>query len=64
MALRIDGKAVAAKVKAKAAGEAAALKEKGIVPGLAVVIVGSDPEYTRRSTLCRRRPPRRSCWPL
>ena len=43
MALRIDGKAVAAKVKAKAAGEAAALKEKGIVPGLAVVIVGSDP---------------------
>ena len=43
MALRIDGKAVAAKVKARAAEETAALKERGIVPGLAVVIVGSDP---------------------
>ncbi len=35
MALRIDGKAVAAKVKARAAEETAALKERGIVPGLA-----------------------------
>ena len=51
MALRIDGKAVAAKVKAKAAGEAAALKEKGIVPGLAVVIVGSDLSIKVRNVL-------------
>ncbi len=43
MALRIDGKAVAAKIKAQVAGEAAILAEKGIDPGLAVVIVGSDP---------------------
>lgn len=43
MALRIDGKAVAAKIKAQVAGEAAILAEKGIAPGLAVVIVGSDP---------------------
>lgn len=43
LALRIDGKAVAAKIKAQVAGEAAILAEKGIAPGLAVVIVGSDP---------------------
>lgn len=43
MALRIDGKAVAAEVKGRVAAEVAALKDKGIVPGLAVVIVGSDP---------------------
>ena len=43
MALRIDGKAVAAKIKAQVAEEAAILAEKGIAPGLAVVIVGSDP---------------------
>lgn len=43
MALRIDGKAVAAEVKGRVAAEVAALKDKGIIPGLAVVIVGSDP---------------------
>ena len=43
MAKMIDGKAVSAAVKAKVAEEAAALKEKGIVPGLAVIIVGDDP---------------------
>lgn len=43
MATIIDGKAVSAAVKAKVAEEAAALKEKGIVPGLAVIIVGDDP---------------------
>lgn len=43
MALRIDGKAVAAEVKGRVAAEVAALKNRGIVPGLAVVIVGSDP---------------------
>ena len=39
----IDGKAVSAEVKAKAAFEVAKLKEKGIIPGLAVVLVGNDP---------------------
>ena len=43
MAVRIDGKAVAAAVRAGVAEEVAALKEKGICPGLAVVIVGDDP---------------------
>ncbi|HIU32613.1 MAG TPA: bifunctional methylenetetrahydrofolate dehydrogenase/methenyltetrahydrofolate cyclohydrolase FolD [Candidatus Caccousia avistercoris] len=43
MAKRIDGKAVAASVRAQVAEEAAALKERGICPGLAVVIVGDDP---------------------
>lgn len=43
MALRIDGKAVAAEVKGRVAAEVATLKDKDIVPGLAVVIVGSDP---------------------
>ena len=39
----IDGKAISAAVRAEVAGETAELKEKGIVPGLAVVIVGEDP---------------------
>ncbi len=43
MATIIDGKAVAAKVKAEAAQEVQALAAQGVVPGLAVVIVGSDP---------------------
>lgn len=43
MAVRIDGKAIAARVKARVAEEVAALKEQGIRPGLAVVIVGDDP---------------------
>ena len=43
MAVRIDGKAIAAKVKAEAAKEVEALKEKGIEPGMAVVLVGEDP---------------------
>jgi len=43
LAERIDGKAVAARVKAQVAEEAAALTAQGITPGLAVVIVGSDP---------------------
>lgn len=40
MAVRIDGKALAAKVKRQAAAEAAGLPRK---PGLAVVLVGEDP---------------------
>lgn len=43
MAERIDGKAVAAQVKAEVAREVSALKERGVTPGLAVVIVGDDP---------------------
>ena len=43
MAKIIDGKAVSASVKEAVAKEAAALKEKGILVGLAVVIVGNDP---------------------
>lgn len=39
----IDGKAVSAAVKAAVAAETAQLKEKEIVPGLAVIIVGDDP---------------------
>lgn len=43
MAKIIDGKAVSAKVRGRVAEETALLKEKGIVPGLAVIIVGDDP---------------------
>lgn len=43
MAKIIDGKAVAARVRAEVAAETAKLKEQGIVPGLAVIIVGDDP---------------------
>ena len=43
MAIRIDGKAVSAQVRARVAGEVAALREQGVVPGLAVIIVGDDP---------------------
>ena len=39
----IDGKAFAARVRAQVAGHVAGLKERGIVPGLAVVLVGEDP---------------------
>lgn len=39
----IDGKAVAASVLEECRTETAALKAKGITPGLAVVLVGSDP---------------------
>ncbi|MBV9617719.1 MAG: bifunctional 5,10-methylene-tetrahydrofolate dehydrogenase/5,10-methylene-tetrahydrofolate cyclohydrolase [Verrucomicrobia bacterium] len=39
----IDGRAVAEKVYVDLRGEIAALKSKGITPGLAVVLVGADP---------------------
>lgn len=42
MAQIIDGKKVSAEVKARVADEVAALKEKGVTPGLAVIIVGDD----------------------
>lgn len=43
MAKIIDGKAVSANVRRQVAEETAALKAKGVTPGLAVVIVGDDP---------------------
>mgnify|MGYP004512778677 FL=1 len=43
MAKIIDGKQIAKEVRAEIATECAELKKKGIVPGLAVVIVGTDP---------------------
>lgn len=43
MAQIIDGKAVAAQVRAGVAQEVAQLKEKGVTPGLAVIVVGDDP---------------------
>lgn len=39
----IDGKAVSRAVRERVAKETKALKEQGIVPGLAVIIVGEDP---------------------
>ncbi len=42
-AQRIDGKAIADKVRGEVASEVACLRTRGIVPGLAVIIVGADP---------------------
>lgn len=39
----IDGKAVSKAVRTRVAEETAQLKEKGVTPGLAVIIVGEDP---------------------
>ena len=39
----IDGKAVAASLRSQLKDQVAALKEQGVVPGLAVIIVGDDP---------------------
>ena len=43
MAKLIDGKSIAAAVRRDVAAETALLKEKGIIPGLAVILVGDDP---------------------
>ncbi|MBQ7983805.1 MAG: bifunctional methylenetetrahydrofolate dehydrogenase/methenyltetrahydrofolate cyclohydrolase FolD [Clostridia bacterium] len=43
MAILIDGKQIAADTRAEIAAEAAALKEAGHTPGLAVIIVGENP---------------------
>lgn len=44
MAARIiDGKQVAAEIRAELKDEVARLKERGIVPGLGVILVGDDP---------------------
>jgi len=42
MAQIIDGKAISQQVKDRVGGEVAKLKQKGIIPGLAVIIVGAD----------------------
>jgi len=42
----IDGVAIARSIRAEAADEAAGLSEKGVRPGLAVVLVGEDPAST------------------
>ncbi len=42
-AQRIDGKQVTADIKAELAVRVAALKQRGIVPGLGTVLVGDDP---------------------
>ena len=39
----LDGKAIAATIKAELAGRVAVLKSRGITPGLGTVLVGSDP---------------------
>ena len=39
----IDGKAFAAKVRERIAKQVAVIKEQGVTPGLAVVLVGEDP---------------------
>lgn len=39
----LDGKAASAAIKAELTERVAALKEKGIVPGIATVLVGADP---------------------
>ena len=53
----IDGKAVAARVRAEVAVRAAALQARGVTPGLAVVLVGEDAAsqvYVRAKTrACR-----------
>lgn len=43
MAEIIDGKAIAARLRGRIAADTAALVNKGITPGLAVVLVGEDP---------------------
>ncbi|EPX85845.1 5,10-methylene-tetrahydrofolate dehydrogenase/Methenyl tetrahydrofolate cyclohydrolase [Rubellimicrobium thermophilum DSM 16684] len=43
MARVIDGKAFAGRLRSRIAAEVAALKARGITPGLAVVLVGQDP---------------------
>jgi len=49
----LDGKAIAAKLRAKVVADVRALATRGVVPGLAVVLVGDDPAsevYVRSKT--------------
>ena len=73
MAIRIDGKALAAKVKEQVRAEAAKLRRQA---GLAVILVGENPASkvyvagrtapnaasAASPTSSRRRLPRRNCW--
>ena len=43
IAVRMDGKALSAKVRSSILAETEELKKKGVTPGLAVIIVGNDP---------------------
>ena len=43
MARIIDGKALSQKIKENISEEVSELKNKGIIPGLAVILVGDDP---------------------
>jgi methylenetetrahydrofolate dehydrogenase (NADP+)/methenyltetrahydrofolate cyclohydrolase len=57
MATLINGKEIAARVRAEVAADVTALKARGVTPGLAVVLVGDDPAsqvYVRsKSKACR-----------
>jgi methylenetetrahydrofolate dehydrogenase (NADP+)/methenyltetrahydrofolate cyclohydrolase len=56
-AIRIDGQAIAARLRAEVAAQAAALRARGVAPGLAVVLVGDDPAsavYVRSKTRAAR----------
>jgi methylenetetrahydrofolate dehydrogenase (NADP+)/methenyltetrahydrofolate cyclohydrolase len=56
-AIRIDGKAVAARVRAEVAEAAAGLRAQSVAPTLAVVLVGDDPAsavYVRSKTRAAR----------
>jgi methylenetetrahydrofolate dehydrogenase (NADP+)/methenyltetrahydrofolate cyclohydrolase len=57
MAKLIDGRAIAEKVYVELRGEITALKSKGVIPGLAVVLVGDNPAsraYVRsKDKMCR-----------
>ena len=56
-AIRIDGKAVAARLRAEVARTASELRASGVVPTLAVVLVGDDPAsavYVRSKTRAAR----------
>ncbi len=57
MAHLIEGRAVAEKVYAELRGEIAQLRQRGVTPGLAVVLVGDDPAsraYVRsKDKMCR-----------
>ena len=74
----IDGKQIAEDIRGELKAEVAELKEKGIVPGLGVILVGADPAsqsyVTAKERACenigiysddtgsRPKPPRKSCW--
>ncbi len=56
-AIRIDGQAIAARLRAEVAQQTAALRQRNIAPTLAVVLVGDDPAsavYVRNKTKASR----------